>query len=338
MNVFARFGAVAASIVALAAHAGAPGVSPDVGLQRTAAASDKSQSSGGKLVFVGTVTWHYDNGTHRVVFDSGRLENQSTTTTSGQLKVRLALTQMHIPPTLEFLYVIAAKILVDPLPPGGHFPLKDLSPPLLCVPDGVYYANVVVFEQEADCAGPGGHCPDDFRESGSAVEVSKDSYAPYGNPDPKAAAVEYFHSGMGHYFVAAQQDEVDALDQGHFGPEWSRTGETWSVWTDGQQLLDVCRSFTIAFAPLGSHFYTANAAECELVKHDPVWIYEKPAFKVAALKEDGSCKNGIFLFRPFDSGTSGAPNHRYATSQIIRDRMIAKGFSPENDNAVCVPP
>lgn len=338
MNVFARFGAVAASIVALAAHAGMPGVPPDIGWQRTVAASEKSQASGGKLVFVGTVTWHYDNGTHRVVFDAGRLENQSTTNTSGQVKVQLALTQTHIPPTLEFLYVIAAKILVEPLPPGGYFPLKNLSMPLLSVPDGVYYANLVVFEEEAGCADADGFCPDDFREAGNAVKVSKDAYAPYGNPNPKAAAVEYFHSGMGHYFVTAQQDEIDALDAGFFGPEWSRTGETWSVWTDGAQLLDVCRFFTIAFAPLGSHFYTANAAECELVKHNPVWIYEKIAFKVAALNEDGSCKNGIFLYRLFNNGMSGAPNHRYTTSLIIRDQMIAKGFSPENDNTICVPP
>ena len=338
MNVFARLGALVVSNFALAAYAGAPGVSPDPGLNGSVVAHDKSQASGGKLALGGTITWHYDNNLHVVVFDSGRLENQSTTNTSGEIKLQLVLTQSHIPATLEFTYRIAAKILVDPLPPGGYFPIKNLSLPLLAVPDGVYYTSLVVFEHEEGCADADGYCADDFREAGNAVRVTNGSYVPYGNPQPKTAAIEYFHTGMGHYFVTSQQDEIAGLDQGVFGPEWVRTGETWNVWLDGPQLVDVCRFFTVAFAPKGSHFYTANAAECELVKHNPVWIYEKIAFKVALLNDDGSCKNGIFLYRLFNNGMTGAPNHRYTTSVDIRAAMIAQGFSPEDDNTVCVPP
>ena len=156
-----------------------------------------------------------------------------------------------------------------------------------------------------------------------------------GGGDETVAAVEYFHPGFGHYFVTAQQDEIDGLDRGAL-PGWRRTGETWQVWTGGGK-ADVCRFFTTAFAPKSSHFYTASAAECNRVKANPVWQYEKLAFQVA-LPTNGACASGTrLLYRLYNGGRTGAPNHRYTTSAAIRSQMIAQGFVPEDDNNVCVP-
>lgn len=150
-------------------------------------------------------------------------------------------------------------------------------------------------------------------------------------------AVEYYHAGFGHYFVTAQLDEISGLDGGAFGGVWQRTGQTWKVWTSGTGKADVCRFFTTAFAPKSSHFYTANAAECAAVKNNPAWTYEKLAFKVS-LPTNGICAAGSKpLYRLYNSGMTGAPNHRYTTSTTIRDQMLAGGFVQELDNTVCVP-
>lgn len=147
-------------------------------------------------------------------------------------------------------------------------------------------------------------------------------------------AVEYFHQGMGHYFVTADADEIAGLDQGFFAG-WTRTGEGWNVWSQGGGLKDVCRFFTITFAPKGSHFYTANAAECEYVKHNRDWQFEKIAFKVYE-PVFGACQIGVPLYRAFNNGMTGAPNHRYTTSTAIRNQLIQQGFADEGV-AGCVP-
>lgn len=150
----------------------------------------------------------------------------------------------------------------------------------------------------------------------------------------EAHAVEFFHAGMGHYFMSADADEIAGLDQGVFAG-WARTGETWYVWKQGGGLKDVCRFFTVTFAPKGSHFYTANPAECELVKHNPDWQYEKIAFKVYPRVHE-TCPVGIPLYRVYNQGMTGAPNHRYTTSAAIRDQMIASGYYDEGITG-CVP-
>lgn len=149
-----------------------------------------------------------------------------------------------------------------------------------------------------------------------------------------ASAMEYFHSGFGHYFVTANADEIAALDQGYFSG-WSRTGEQWKVWSQGAGLKDVCRFFTVTFAPKSSHFYTANVAECALVKTNPDWQFEKIAFRVAE-EAEGGCAIGVPLYRLYNNGKTGAPNHRYTVSLSLRNQMIQQGFADEGI-AGCIP-
>ena len=156
-------------------------------------------------------------------------------------------------------------------------------------------------------------------------------------PGPEVTAIEFYHAGFGHYFVSAQADEIAAVDLGLFAG-WTRTGRRWNVWSSGTGLADVCRFFTTFFAPKSSHFYTANAGECEIVKNNPVWQYEKIAFKVGLRDGLGACPIGVPLYRVYNDGKTGAPNHRYTTSLAVRAQMLAAGYLQEDVNTVCVIP
>lgn len=158
-----------------------------------------------------------------------------------------------------------------------------------------------------------------------------------GTPQPgqQALAVEYFHGGMGHYFVTSIPGEVTALDT---NPSlgWARTGETFTVWSTGTGLADVCRLFTTFFAPKSSHFYTAIPFECNLLVANPIWVFETgSAFKVV-LPSGGVCPIGVKLYRLYNNAQGGAANHRYTTSLAIRQQMINQGFVPEDGAEWCV--
>ena len=161
----------------------------------------------------------------------------------------------------------------------------------------------------------------------AAVFIAAGGITTGGPPVPGAqtTAVEFVHAGFGHYFVTAQADEIVGLDSGFFAG-WARTGQAFNVWTSGTGLADVCRFFTVAFAPKSSHFYTANGAECAFVGQNPVWQYEKISFLVALPDAGGNCPVGIKLYRLYNNGQTGAPNHRYTTSLALRNQLIAQGI------------
>jgi len=130
--------------------------------------------------------------------------------------------------------------------------------------------------------------------------------------------VEYFNAGFGHYFMTAQPDEIANLDAGAYSGAFARTGEGFNAW-DAQiaGTLPVCRFFTTAFAPKSSHFYTADPAECAGVKKNAAWQYEQIAFYIA-VPTAGACPAGtVPVYRMYNNGQTGAPNHRFTTSLAI---------------------
>lgn len=154
---------------------------------------------------------------------------------------------------------------------------------------------------------------------------------------PQATTTEFYHAGFGHYFVTASADEAAVIDAGVAIKGWVRTGQSYSVFAaNSAGLSTVCRFFTITFAPKSSHFYTPNVAECTLVKSNPDWQFEGNVFYVNE-PAGGSCPGGtVPLYRVYNNGRSGAPNHRYTTCSNIRDNMIARGWVSEGV-AMCVP-
>lgn len=56
----------------------------------------------------------------------------------------------------------------------------------------------------------------------------------------------------------------------------------------------------------------------------------------------GNCPAGtVPLYRTYNNGQTGAPNHRYTTSSTIRNQMVAQGSMPEGFGVMgvigCVP-
>ncbi len=151
-----------------------------------------------------------------------------------------------------------------------------------------------------------------------------------------ASATEYYHAGFGHYFVTGNADEAAAIDNGAI-KGWTRTGQTYSVYSQsGAGLTPVCRFLTTAFAPKSSHFYTPSVAECAGVKNNADWQFEGNAFYVNE-PSGSACPTGtVPLYRIYNNGRSGAPNHRYTTCTSIRDNMISRGWVSEGV-AMCVP-
>ena len=152
-----------------------------------------------------------------------------------------------------------------------------------------------------------------------------------------STAIEYFHAGFGHYFVTSLAVEIAALDAGTFSG-WERTGQSFSVDPAGTPgKANVCRFFSASFAPKSSHFYTPVAGECEFVKGNADWQFEGEVFAVTLPDFSGACPAGMIpLYRMYNDGRSGAPNHRYSTSLDTRAAMLAQGWIPEGFGVIGV--
>lgn len=159
-----------------------------------------------------------------------------------------------------------------------------------------------------------------------------------------ATAVEYYYAAWDYYFVTAFADEIAVLDGGGFGANWKRTGETFIVATQaGAGNGETCRFFSTSFAPKSSHFYTPFAAECASVKTSADWQYEGLAFYLQPADPSGNCPAGAtVLYRLYNNGMGGAPNHRYTTSPATVVHMHALGWVSEGNGVSsafgCLPP
>ena len=142
--------------------------------------------------------------------------------------------------------------------------------------------------------------------------------------------IEYFHTGFGHYFVTHLTDEIVKLDNGTLAG-WSRTGRVDQRVDDRNAgSAPVCRFFSDKFAPKSSHFYTSFASECQTVKNDANWSFEGEVFHVGLPDGQGNCAVGTQrVYRLYNNGQSGAPNHRFTTDSTLREQLITSGWVPE---------
>ena len=134
------------------------------------------------------------------------------------------------------------------------------------------------------------------------------------------AAVEYFNAGFGHYFMTSQSDEIAGLDAGAYNFAFVRTARSFKVLdAPAAGTVPVCRFFTTpgTFGAKSSHFYTANPAECEGLKLNPAWVYEKIAFHIAVPASDVCVAGTLPVYRMYNHGQTGAPNHRFTTDLAL---------------------
>jgi hypothetical protein len=162
-----------------------------------------------------------------------------------------------------------------------------------------------------------------------------------------AIATEFYHADFNHYFHTANETETRYLVDGAFGDDWHRTFEFFRVWTTpGPGRLPVSRFFSTQWGTKSSHFYTANAAErAALISGQiPGWQLEADnVYYIMLADANGNCPDGtVPLWRMYNNGMGGAPNHRFSIYQATFLTMVGLGWVGEGQgpNVVygCVPP
>jgi hypothetical protein len=191
---------------------------------------------------------------------------------------------------------------------------------------------------------------DRLQRSGEFSQVSVEGRVCFATspPDGTGTAIEYYNTALGHYFFTADAKEQQAIDAGVVGSTWVRTGKSFQVVTiPGYPLAEEgVRHPVYRFAGepnIGpnSHFFTANQDECGVVRDraDWHWMFEGAPFW-ASEPVAGACPAGYRrfsqpLYRAYNNGKGGDPNHRYATDHAVIDAMVAQGWIDEGV-AMCV--
>jgi hypothetical protein len=156
-------------------------------------------------------------------------------------------------------------------------------------------------------------------------------------PDPinRVTVIEFYNQARDHFFISSLQADIDALDSGHF-PGWVRTGQTFNAYGIGSggptTRRPVCRYLGSPAAGLDSHFYSASLGEClaVAVKFAGAWLLEAAEVMEIDLPDPdtGACPAGdIPVYRLWNNRADS--NHRYTTSTVTRDQMLAKGYLAE---------
>jgi len=148
-------------------------------------------------------------------------------------------------------------------------------------------------------------------------------------------AVEYYNADRDHYFVTSIRQEISDLDSG-VHPGWQRTNQTFNVYAAGSGgplgRLPFCRYYGLPEAGLDSHFYTGSVLECldVLAKFAGAWQLESGEVFQAHLPNivTGACPAGtVPVLRTWNQRVDS--NHRYTTSIVLRNQMLAQGHVAE---------
>ena len=94
----------------------------------------------------------------------------------------------------------------------------------------------------------------------------------------------------------------------------------------------VCRFFNVSFAPRSSHFYALHGLGCEqTLALFPDWSLESAnVFGMVLPDGAGRCPATTSpIYRLYNNGQGGAPNHRYTPDLVTRTAMIEAGWTPE---------
>jgi len=167
---------------------------------------------------------------------------------------------------------------------------------------------------------------------------------PQGIQPDTVIATDFHHEGFDHFFHSANRDETRVLQDGVFGQDWLPTQQFWRVWkTPRSDRVPVCRLFSTTFGAKSSHFYTPYASECDSLKAGSTWQYEETSYYVVLPDANGGCSPAYEeLYRLYNNGMGGAPNHAYTNNRAKRDALQAKGWVPEGSGPqnvfACTPP
>ncbi len=191
-------------------------------------------------------------------------------------------------------------------------------------PSGVWYLSMLLTEFTGESTVNDGYVVRDW------LNFATPEYFGVAAPAHKVPAVEFYHPGYDHYFVAATASDISDLDSG-VHPGWVRTGYQFQVWDSPIGLTQpVCRYYI----PPGygdSHFFSAMPDECAiaLVKFPWLTLETDRAFYIALPHSvTGRCAiNEVPVYRLWNGRSDS--NHRYTTSATVKAQMIALGYVAE---------
>ncbi|MBK9606006.1 MAG: S8 family peptidase [Betaproteobacteria bacterium] len=193
-------------------------------------------------------------------------------------------------------------------------------------PGEVYYIlqeTAVAFPTNSWCAGSG-KCGAGILNARNATAAALDflSYR---------LVYEFKNVALNHYFRTAEGAEARAVGTGAAGDGWFDTLDYFYAGAiPTHDTVPVCRFYGTPGRGPNSHFYTANAAECAIVKGDPGWTYEGIAFYAAPII-GGGCASGLrAVYRSYNGRAQfNDTNHRFTTSLKTQQQMVAQGWISE---------
>ena len=186
---------------------------------------------------------------------------------------------------------------------------------------------------------------DQVAGGGRVNHMLADVHVPFANASGEATALEFYNTFLGHYFMAAGQDEIDGILSGAAGPGWQLTGQSFKVWpsmpsdTSFSAVAPVCRFYGVPAGGPNSHFFTASASECALVKKNGGWFYEGIGFYILPVDSSGQCPAGYLqVLRAYNKGAAkNDSNHRFTTSDSTWRDMGQRGWALEG-TVMCARP
>ncbi len=153
--------------------------------------------------------------------------------------------------------------------------------------------------------------------------------------DSMVQIVEYYNLDSGHYFITPNAGEILLLGKPPFA-DWQLSGYSFLGYSPAKApagTVPVCRFYNDHFEGLSSHFYAPKGLGCEdTIEYFPDWTLEDDRLFYAYLPDgQGLCPAGQMpVYRLFNNGAGGAPNHRFTTRADLRQQLIdGEGFTPE---------
>ena len=186
---------------------------------------------------------------------------------------------------------------------------------------------------------------DQVSGGGRVNHMLLDVHVPFANANGEATALEFYNTFLGHYFMAAGQDEINGILSGAAGPGWQLTGQSFKVWpwlpsdTSLTAVSPVCRFYGVPAGGPNSHFFTASSSECALVKKNGGWFYEGIGFYEMPVDASGQCPAGYLqVLRAYNNDAArNNSNHRFTTSDSTWRAMGQQGWAMEG-TVMCARP
>lgn len=171
-------------------------------------------------------------------------------------------------------------------------------------------------------------------------EVSKVAGLVFVVADNNRTVVEFHHAGLGNYFITSDPAEQAYVDTGAVGA-WQRTGGAFRAGGP----IPVCRfignpytnpATGRAWGP-NSHFYTADARECEALRATGFnvfrksWKLESYDFAISPATNTGCAEDQVPVYRAYNDGfTRGVDsNHRITSDEAAYRATVASGWIGE---------